>query len=88
MNDYTDVGTYACGGTATARTLSNCPVTGGFRLDVFHVFPSGVGGYTYGFQIINCVSNSTFFKRRFRKENSSGECTFQNWFSFSGDDVE
>lgn len=77
LNTYTTAGVFSCGAT-NAATLTNCPVTIGFRLEVVRMFSSNRRQQRIYPQDPN---NGTFY---IRTEGSSG---FGGWFRFDGTPV-
>lgn len=80
MNDYTEPGAYRCETNAIAASLTNCPTTNGFRMEVKSTIASSATGYQLQFIYPN-NANGEFFMRR-RGSTSSG--TWSSWFKFSG----
>ncbi len=74
LNTYTTKGIYNCGAT-NAATLTNCPVTAGFRLEVVEIaFSSRHQQRLYTQQ----VSGDSFY---IRTEGGSG---YGSWYKFTG----
>lgn len=73
LNSYKIVGNYICGLTATAQTLSNCPVTSAFVLTVGY----GNGTTQYLYQEITHFLTGVKYYRAY----SVGEKTWNDWKS-------
>ena len=90
VNDYTIPGRYTCRTSAIAQTLSHCPVTTAFNMEV-----SAIGNvyqdsekYRYIMQELYPISTNSTFYRRFLSTNNYGSTwTVNSWYQFAGTQV-
>lgn len=83
LNNYYTPGVYNALTGAVASSLSNCPTTSGFRLEVFSTIAVPSSGYQVQ-RLIPNNSNGEFFMRR-RLSASSGN--WANWYKFHGEEI-
>ena len=80
LNSYTTPGAYRCETNTIAQSLTNCPTSNGFRMEVMSTIASEATGYQIQ-TIYPNNANGEFFMRR-RGSASSG--TWSSWFKFQG----
>ena len=83
LNNYYNIGTYRAASNAIAQTLSNCPTTYGFRLEVVSTIASVATGY----QIQRLYPNNSLGEFYMRRRLSAGSGNWGPWFLFSGTEV-
>ena len=80
LNNYYNIGTYRAASNAIAQTLSNCPTTYGFRLEVVSTIASVATGY----QIQRLYPNNSLGEFYMRRRLSAGSGNWGPWFRFAG----
>ena len=79
LNSYTTVGIYYCNTNNIAKTLSNCPVSAVFRLNVYTVGTKDSGNYAYVIQELIPYSSTMVYRRRLSTGSTADSWTFGKW---------
>lgn len=90
LQTLTALGTYTCNSTATAGTLTNCPVSTAFNMVVRNLVPnkSYAGNNIYRVREIYPINTTgTFFRQVITSNNKGTSFTYNSWYSFSGTSV-
>lgn len=90
LQTLTALGTYTCNNTATAQSLTNCPVQTAFNMVVRNLVPnkSYSGNNYYRVRELYPINTTgTFYRQVITSNNKGASFTYNNWYSFSGTSV-
>ena len=86
LDSYTNPGTYYCSSTSDVGTITNCPVTTAFRVDVMDFkIRAQNGRYNYGYQEVTAYTAPwKIYRRWIRTGSTAGVWTFGDWYLIEG----